>query len=349
MSENMATQLKKKLSAKNITAIILFTAIIMVFVFFGLPNKMEGMGVGSVARVNNTLVSLAEFQQEEERIQQYYSQLFGGGMDFSSQRGLLRQQAIETLVRKELISQASDQAAIYATDSEIRDFIVKDIPFLQQNGQFQRDLYSRYLQATRSTPVEFELKIRKDIQNVRLRQLFESGAKPLSFEKKIAAQIEQVKLTLSYAKLDSVQLQKKLGTVEAVDQYVKQLEQGLSTNNESEVVKLLQAQGYALKDSAEFSLSSESVAEIPSLNLKDFISEVSKDQPLLKRVLRQGQDKYVVKLKSIKQASEDKNNNEAENAFNEMNQKKRAEAVFETWLALYREKSKVQIQTQLLK
>ena len=34
MSDNMADKLKRKLSGKNITAMILFGAIIMVFVFF---------------------------------------------------------------------------------------------------------------------------------------------------------------------------------------------------------------------------------------------------------------------------------------------------------------------------
>jgi peptidyl-prolyl cis-trans isomerase D len=134
MNENMADKMKRKLSAKSITAIILFGAIILVFVFFGLPGKM-GASVGSVARVNNTLISIADFQQEENRIQQYYQNLFGSSMDFSSQRQLLRQQALENLIRMELVSQVAQKEDILATDAEVRDFIVKDIPVFQQNGQ----------------------------------------------------------------------------------------------------------------------------------------------------------------------------------------------------------------------
>jgi peptidyl-prolyl cis-trans isomerase D len=66
MNENMADKMKRKLSAKSITAIILFGAIILVFVFFGLPGKM-GASVGSVARVNNTLISIAELLHFESR------------------------------------------------------------------------------------------------------------------------------------------------------------------------------------------------------------------------------------------------------------------------------------------
>lgn len=202
MAQSLADKLKRKISAKNITAYILFGMIILVFVFFGLPSEMGG--AGSIAKVNNTFISLVDFQQEEQRIQQYYNSMFGGGFDFSSQRQLLRQQALESLVRSEVVQQAATKEGILATDSEVRDFIVKDIPAFQQNGFFQRDFYLRYLESTRSTPGDFENKVRKDILNLRLRRLFEASAWPLQAEQKLEDQMQGLKVNYQVATLDEV-------------------------------------------------------------------------------------------------------------------------------------------------
>ncbi len=220
MSENMAEKLKrqmignKTLSAKSITAMILFGAICLVFVFFGLPGRL-GAGVGAVARVNNSLISFADFQQEEQRIQQYYASLFGGAMDFSSQRQLLQQQAIENLVRMELVAQATRAEGILATDAEVRDFIVKDIPFFQQNGQFQRELYGRYLEQTRSTPGDFENKVRKDIENLRSRRLFEIVGRPTSIEEAKVKALKDTKLNIGFARIEQDQVIKKMSASES--------------------------------------------------------------------------------------------------------------------------------------
>lgn len=211
---SMFEKMKREVSAKKITAIILFGAICAVFVLFGMPNRL-GAGVGAVGRVNNTLISLADFQQEEQRIQQYYASLFGGGMDFSSQRQLLRRQALENLVRTELGAQAARKEGILATDAEVRDFIVKEIPFFQQNGQFQRELYSRYLEATRSTPGDFENKVRKDIENIRSRRLFEIVGRPTTAEAGKLKALKETRLNIAFARLEQDQLLKQMNITEA--------------------------------------------------------------------------------------------------------------------------------------
>lgn len=214
MSTNMAEKLKRRISAKSITAMILFGAICLVFVFFGLPGRL-GAGVGSVARVNNTLISIADFQQEEQRVQQYYASLFGGGMDLSSQRQLLRQQALENLVRTELGSQAARADGIHATDGEVRDFIVNQIPFFQEEGRFRRDRYDQYLAQTRSSAGEFENKVRKDIENQRSQHLFEIVGRPNAVENAKLKALKETKLNVGFVRLEQDQLLKNFNISEA--------------------------------------------------------------------------------------------------------------------------------------
>lgn len=342
MSDSMAEKMKRKLSAKSVTAIILFGAIILVFVFFGLPDKM-GAGVGSVARVNNSLISLADFQQEENRIQQYYQNLFGSQMDFSSQRQLLRQQALENLVRMELVSQAAQKNGILATDAEVRDFIVKDIPFFQQNGQFQREFYSRYLESTRSNPGDFENKVRKDIANVRIRQMFEMVSLPTAVELSKIQELKSHKINVQFVKIDSEALANEI-TKEKVDEAIKALDEALAKGDEAAVNAQLKVLKATWEETGYIELGSESFPKIGSAVAVEAIFELKKSESLLKRLVRDGNFKYVLKLKDTK-VEEVKS---LEPMIAEMLQKRRGDGMFEAWVNQFRSNSHVTMNSQAL-
>lgn len=212
MSENMANKLRDRLSGREWTSkvvgYVLLGAIGLVFVFFGYSTKMGGMGIGSVGRVNDTLLTMADFQNEENRIQQYYANLFGGQMDLSAQRNLLRQQAIETMIRGELVSQAARDAGIRATDAEVADFIMKDIPAFQDKGVFQKERYLGYLENSRTSAGDFENRIRKEIESIRARQVIEAGTRPIGLEAKKTAELQGKKLDVAFVRLSADDLAK---------------------------------------------------------------------------------------------------------------------------------------------
>ncbi|WP_246845064.1 SurA N-terminal domain-containing protein [Bdellovibrio sp. NC01] len=342
MSDTMADKMKRKLSAKNATAIVLFGAIILVFVFFGLPGRL-GAGVGSVARVNNSLISIADFQQEENRVQQYYQNLFGSQMDFSSQRQLLRQQALENLVRNELVSQAAQSEGILATDAEVRDFIVKDIPFFQQNGQFQREFYTRYLEATHSSAGDFENKVRKDIANVRIRHLFELVGQPSAIEMKKLQELRGTKINIAFVKIDQEAVSKALSK-EKAEAAINAIDQALAKGDEAAVNAQLKEIKASWEETGLVELGTENFPKITSAVATDAVFELSKTQPLLKRVVRDGNVKYVLKLKETK-IEEGK---AAEPMLVEMMQKRRADGMFEAWINQFRAKSHITMNTQAL-
>lgn len=342
MSDSMAEKLKRRLSAKSVTAIVVFGAIILVFVFFGLPGQM-GAGIGSVARVNNSLISLADFQQEENRVMQYYQNLFGSQMDFSSQRQLLRQQALENLVRMELVSQAAQKNGILATDAEVRDFIVKDIPFFQQNGQFQREFYSRYLESTRSNPADFENKIRKDIANVRIRQMFEMVSGPMGAELKKVQEVRSHKVNVLFAKIDS-DAAAKASSKEKVDASLKALDEALAKGDEAGVNAQLKELKATWEETGLVDLGVEAFPKITSAVASEAVFELKKAEPLLKRLVRDGSSKYVLKLKEVK-VEEAK---ALEPMAAEMMQKRRGDGMFEAWINQFRANSHVTMNTQAL-
>lgn len=343
MSETMADKLKRKLSAKNATAMILFGAIILVFVFFGLPGKLGG-GVGSVARVNNALIAVADFQQEENRMLQYYQKLMGTTVDFSSQRQLLRQQALETLIRNELISQAAQTEGILATDSEVRDVIVKDVPFFQQDGKFQKEFYLRYLEATHTSAGDFETKLRKDIMNVRVRHLFELVGRPSALEVKKNEELRSNKLNVSFVKIDQESLSKSL-TKEKVEAALKSLDEALNKGDESSVNAQLKDLKLGWEETGLVDFSAESYPKISSAVATEAISELTKAQPLLKRLVRDGNFKYILKMKEFKATEA----TAVDDRTVEMLQKRRGDGLFEMWLSQYRNQSSISMNPQALK
>jgi parvulin-like peptidyl-prolyl isomerase len=470
--------------------------IILVFVFFGLPSEMGG--AGSIAKVNNAFISLVDFQQEEQRIRQYYSSMFGGGFDFSSQRQLLRQQALESLVRSEVVQQAAGKEGILATDAEVRDFIVKDIPAFQQNGFFQRDFYLRYLESTRSTPGDFENKVRKDILNLRVRRLFEASAWPLQIEQKLEERLKGLKVNYQVASIDDTALkglsisedniskslsdeefkkrvqtyfdknkaefeqaeqvraqhilisvdpaqadseekalakvkevqaqlknkdfgalaaqysddpgsknqkgdlgffekgsmvpefeevafsapvgqvsepvktnfgfhlikvnEKKKGTVAELSkvqrtiaktilsqdqsqELMKRLEDALAQGNESETQSILNTLKVSWKETGLVSVNQETWPQLNSVVAKEAALETSKAAPLLKRLVRDGGQKFVIRLKEFK---EDGIKPAQTPADQQLAQRKRSEGLFEAWTTQFRSKSDVEMNQQLL-
>lgn len=201
MSDTLAGKLRRQIYGKKIVGYIMLGAIGLVFVFTGFGGTALNFGVGTVARVNDSMITAAELQRQENQIVEYYQNMFGGSIDLSSQRQMLRQQALRNLIDAEVISQAAAKAGILATDSEVRSVILS-IPAFQDNGQFQRERYMGYLEAVRSSPSDFERTLRKDIQRQRTQQLFRAASVPMTLEVAKNKELAENQVNLAFVKLD---------------------------------------------------------------------------------------------------------------------------------------------------
>lgn len=241
MIEHLKKQINRdKLSLKSITALVVFGAIILVFVFFGMPTQNPGgASTGSAARVNNTIISVADFKNEAQRLEQMYASLFGGQMSNDMQRQFVRGQALDNLISVELISQAAEKEGVLSTDAEIRDFIAQEITAFQKDGRFQRDLYYNYLNYSRLTASEFEDRLRKDRKNQRARRVFEAASTPLTIEIEKIKALKESKMNVAFLALDKEKLSEKMAISEedvvaklADSNFVKKAEDFFNANKE---------------------------------------------------------------------------------------------------------------------
>lgn len=332
MSENMADKMKRQLSAKSITAVVVFGAIILVFVFSGLTSHLGG-GAGSAAVVNSALISLADFSESERRLQSFYESQYGG-MDLSSQRQQIRQEAIQSLVAVELQSQVAEKNGILTTDAEVRDYIVHEIPEFQQAGQFQREYYMNYLQGTRTNAASLEAKIRKQITGVRTRHLFEAANVPSQLQIAKALEARSHKVNVLFAKI----------AADAPEATVKALEEALAKGDEAAVNAQLKELKVSWEETGLTPVESEYFPKISSQSANQAIFDLHKDQPLLKRLVRDSAGSYVLKLKESKMekvAAMDP-------LMVEMMQKQGAGSMLNAWLQQFRANSKVTINSAVL-
>lgn len=199
----MAREADARERRTKFTAYILFGAIILVFVFWGMKNDSLPSSGGYAATVNNTVISIGEFRRALDQQIQFYSRIFGKQFDMSGQRSQqIKTSTLERLISQELMVQGAQDQGIQASDAEIRQQIF-DIPAFQKDGRFQRDAYNNYLSYVRMSPGQFETDLRKDLVLKDLRQIFETAAKPTSAEVEKEIQARSLKVSLDFVAFDS--------------------------------------------------------------------------------------------------------------------------------------------------
>jgi peptidyl-prolyl cis-trans isomerase D len=214
MSEKLIDTMQRTMHSRRITFrkvlwYVLFGLIAVVFVFFGFANQNMGSS-GHAAIVNNSIVTLAELEREQRRVEAMYKQFLGPNMDFSPQRQMLVQEAIQSLVSQRLVSQAAQKAGFLVSDQEVINYIIKDYPAFQVNGVFQRGLYYDTLKSNRISPVEFEAFIRSSIEGQRSRIAFEAASIPNSLENEKQKTLKETQVVLSYVKISPKELEQSM-------------------------------------------------------------------------------------------------------------------------------------------
>ncbi len=293
---NAIDQLKKGLSDKGLTtrsivAFVIFGMIVLVFVLSDLTGRNHGSPtMGSAAEVNGELISIKDFQEEETRLGQYYSQLFGGQFDGEMQKAMLRGEVMNSLVNKSVAAQAAEKEGILATDAEVRHMIVEELPYFKKDGVFQSDTYKAILSANRLSPGEFEAKLRKDIKNQRSRQLFETSFTLTELQKNVERELKSSKINLEFITLSAADFN-KANTVSNEDltknladaAFAKKVEETFKSNESTyETKDQVKASHILIKADAQNDAAAQAKAEaiLKRVQKEDFgkvASEVSDD------------------------------------------------------------------------
>ena len=195
---------------KKVAVSILFLAIVVVMVGFGIRPDSGGDALGGVAAVvNDIAIPLAEFRAESEQRERDLQTRFNDLPE--AQRRMyttdLRRQIMDRLVTGEVIYQAAQKRGVRAADGEIRDQLLS-IPSFIEGGRFQRDRYKMYLQSAGLSPADFERQLRKQIVTQKIYELFLGASAPSREELRRNRVLANQKINVRFAELPKATLSK---------------------------------------------------------------------------------------------------------------------------------------------
>lgn len=156
--------------AKSWLIKIILSAIVIVFVFWGVGSFRSGKG-GRVALVNGETITVEEYREEYDNLVERLRQRFGNSLnDETLKMFQIKKQALYTLINQELILQEVEKLNIRVSEKELANTIGK-IEAFQIAGVFDESHYRKVLKRNNLTPEEFEDNQRKLILTEKLRAL----------------------------------------------------------------------------------------------------------------------------------------------------------------------------------
>lgn len=361
----------KKFNFKTILALVVFGLIILSFILSGfMGSKGSHLGMGVAATVNGEIISLKQFQDQENRVSAYYSQMLGGQFESLIQKKHLQTEALNQLVDNSVAAQEAEVQMIYATDTNVR-VAIQEMPYFKKDGVFQSDLYKGVLASNGLTPGDFEKSMRQQISIQKVRDLFEASTIVTGLEKSVDDDLKQSKINLYYVKISSelfnsaqqisdatvnAELAKpefKARVEEALKsnpketnlaagrkiladakalELAKQVESVVSKNADQKTVEeFLTQQNLKLKETGLFEISTETVPVINSLAAFKAALDLTKEKPVAKNLVKEGDAQYLIILKDIVKTAPSSDVG-ANSKRNEMLEKQKSYSQYQYWL-----------------
>ena len=139
--------------AQGIMAWVLLIVVGVPFILWGIQNYVDTGREKPAAVVGDREIFDRDVSRAYERMVAEY----GSSQDFDEK--VLRQEALEQLVRDEVISQSAEAMHLAASDEEARE-LIQTLPYFQVAGKFDKEKYRSTLAAQGMTPEQFVAKIK---------------------------------------------------------------------------------------------------------------------------------------------------------------------------------------------
>lgn len=188
---------------KSVYVLLIFGAIIIVFIFWGSgPGGDDGRGGNVVAVVDGEPILLKDYLDVYKRQVEYYRNTFKDQFtDEMAQRLNLRYTSIEILINRTLAVMDAEAEGIRAGKGEVRELIAQ-MPAFNLDGVFNEEQYFRVLEANRLDPAGFEKSIGYDIIAAKMKEKVTSDVTVTETELRDAYFRENRRIDLEYVTVD---------------------------------------------------------------------------------------------------------------------------------------------------
>ena len=154
---------------------LIFGLIVLVFASWGIGGMVSGQKIDAVAWVNDHPITGAEVERAQRNLVEVYRNLYQDKFSPEVLADLnLRQQALDQLIRMQLLRQEAERLGLTASDEEVRAAISATAGF-QTGGRFDRRRYLALLRRNNLTPADFEESEREQLLVQKVQDLVTSG------------------------------------------------------------------------------------------------------------------------------------------------------------------------------
>jgi peptidyl-prolyl cis-trans isomerase D len=180
---------------------IAWLIVIFISIPFALWGIQEYLGVGSEqvkALVNGQEIKEREFEKYYRQYRQNLRQSLGSAYRPELiDDALLRKEILDSLIRSELIQQASDRMGLRAGDDLIRG-VIANIPAFQINGRFSQEAYQRAVSSQSLSEAGFEHQIRASLVSEQLNGAIANSEMVIGRELADTVRLQHQKRDLGY-------------------------------------------------------------------------------------------------------------------------------------------------------
>ncbi len=186
----------------SLFVVIVFAAIIIVFIFWGVGPSGDGSGQNAVATVNGEPITARDYTSLYKRETQYFKETLKDKFtDEVAEKMNLKQRALDILINRALATEAARDEGIKVTTDEVQKAI-QSIPQFANEGTFDKELYFKVLSSNRVKPADFEKSIESDIITARMREKVVKDISVTDDDVKKAYMRDNRKIDLAYIALD---------------------------------------------------------------------------------------------------------------------------------------------------
>ena len=160
---------------KSFWAKILLVIIIIPFVFWGMGSVFRGGSQNTVVKINNYNISTENFMEHVNSLN-INSEIIRENINNS-----IIEQLLSDLINKTTISLQSKDMEITLSDNILSEIIKKDKRFLDENNQFSRTKYEKFLISNNVNAALYEKNLKNEQTNKLLFNYVSGGTFPPSF------------------------------------------------------------------------------------------------------------------------------------------------------------------------
>ncbi|MEA1913765.1 MAG: peptidylprolyl isomerase [Campylobacterota bacterium] len=239
--------------------------------FVGWGSYDFGKSQGAVAQVGEKEVKFSALQDEYNNIYNQYSQMFGTEFNQEmAEKFKLQDVALDAIIQKYLLLNYAEELGIGATKKDIAKELVQ-MPAFIVDGRFDKNTYIKVLAQNRTTPTDFEERIKQDVILRKVQSLFTatSSQKELATLSKLFLLEDELKIQI----IDGDTL-----NPQTTEDQVKQYWEKNSNNYMSEPSYELQT--FATSIDNTMMHSDKDIEEHYTVNKFDYLKEDGKIQTL---------------------------------------------------------------------